>query len=636
MRPDGVVGGNPGRNDLPSLINAVEQSLVEQFIAHPPIEVFHIAVLHRPALSDVGSYIYPTRSTVSVARPHAVTEITSSTYGNKTFNYDANGNMVDGNGRHYNWTAFDQPLSINNSSHTATFKYSAEHHRIRQTINAANATEYYTDTVTGARSERLVDGSNNHQRWIDYVVAGDSVALTISTTETTYNYASSAVTRTWQHRDHLGSTTLTTNAAGLEDRRMAYDAWGKRRNTDGSANPSGSLETSGVPNRGFTDHEHLEEFGLIHMNGRIYDPVVARFVSADPIIDDPYSVQAFNRYSYVGNNPLTYTDPTGYLKLGRIFRMAFAIALAVIIMQPQIGLAAAMGLSTTQGAILAGAVAGAISTGSIQGAVMGGLSGGLFAGIAPLVGQLGLTGVAADVARIGFSGVVGGVMSVMQGGKFGSGFLAAGITATFAPGLEKIGNIAARTAVGAVIGGIASVAGGGKFENGAMTGAFQALFTGVAGEAAREAVEDQKRAAIKDRIACGPATPACAAAAYNALTAASVTGASVTLAVGVAAEQAQTGFWDRLWAGIKEIGSVIMSTPSTGEPGTWVTNPGSGQERLFGADGKPAADIDWDHHHGQGQPHAHNWKPRPGGGFPEREPGVPVSPWPKGRTPEKP
>ncbi|WP_353375029.1 RHS repeat-associated core domain-containing protein [Microbulbifer sp. NBRC 101763] len=56
----------------------------------------------------------------------------------------------------------------------------------------------------------------------------------------------------------------------------------------------------------------LDEVGLIHMNGRVYDPTLARFVSADPLIDGVTSVQGYNRYAYVHNNPLTYTDPSGY------------------------------------------------------------------------------------------------------------------------------------------------------------------------------------------------------------------------------------------------------------------------------------------------------------------------------------
>ncbi len=67
-----------------------------------------------------------------------------------------------------------------------------------------------------------------------------------------------------------------------------------------------------ITRRGFTDHEHLDSTGLIHMNGRVYDPTIARFVSADPFIDGVTNTQGWNRYSYVGNNPLSYADPSGY------------------------------------------------------------------------------------------------------------------------------------------------------------------------------------------------------------------------------------------------------------------------------------------------------------------------------------
>jgi RHS repeat-associated protein len=58
----------------------------------------------------------------------------------------------------------------------------------------------------------------------------------------------------------------------------------------------------------------LDELGIIHMNGRIYDPHIGRFMSADPIIQSPYELQSHNRYSYVMNNPLFYTDPSGIVR----------------------------------------------------------------------------------------------------------------------------------------------------------------------------------------------------------------------------------------------------------------------------------------------------------------------------------
>jgi len=67
-----------------------------------------------------------------------------------------------------------------------------------------------------------------------------------------------------------------------------------------------------ITNRGYTGHEHLLQFGLINMNGRMYDPLLARMLSPDPFIPNPALSQDYNRYSYVRNNPLKYTDPSGY------------------------------------------------------------------------------------------------------------------------------------------------------------------------------------------------------------------------------------------------------------------------------------------------------------------------------------
>ena len=90
---------------------------------------------------------------------------------------------------------------------------------------------------------------------------------------------------------------------------MNFHAYGTRRNSDMVTEVPERL----VDNKGFTGHEHIEESGLIHMNGRVYDPQIGRFLSADPFVQAPESSQSFNRYSYVMNNPLSLVDPSGYV-----------------------------------------------------------------------------------------------------------------------------------------------------------------------------------------------------------------------------------------------------------------------------------------------------------------------------------
>lgn len=63
---------------------------------------------------------------------------------------------------------------------------------------------------------------------------------------------------------------------------------------------------------GYTGQFHLDDTGLIHINGRVYDPRLGRFISADPYIQSPDDLQSYNRYSYVMNNPFFYTDPSGF------------------------------------------------------------------------------------------------------------------------------------------------------------------------------------------------------------------------------------------------------------------------------------------------------------------------------------
>jgi RHS repeat-associated protein len=65
-------------------------------------------------------------------------------------------------------------------------------------------------------------------------------------------------------------------------------------------------------------HEHIDEMGIINMNGRIYDPFIGRFMSADPYIQARSDLQSYNRYAYVRNNPLNKTDPSGYNWISKI------------------------------------------------------------------------------------------------------------------------------------------------------------------------------------------------------------------------------------------------------------------------------------------------------------------------------
>ncbi len=113
------------------------------------------------------------------------------------------------------------------------------------------------------------------------------------------------------HTDYLGSIMALTNQYGAIAESYFYDAWGRRKNPDNYNQPD--TRTSLLIDRGFTGHEHLDNVGLINMNGRLYDPLLGRMLSPDIFVQNSSFTQSFNRYSYCWNNPLRYTDPSGYI-----------------------------------------------------------------------------------------------------------------------------------------------------------------------------------------------------------------------------------------------------------------------------------------------------------------------------------
>ena len=163
------------------------------------------------------------------------------------------------------------------------------HQRFQQT--APGGTTLYLGTA-----EKFI-GSGGAVRWTNYLVgAGGLVGMHVENSDETTS------TR-YFHKDHLGSISIITDEAGAVVERLSYDAWGKRRNADGTDDPAGSITSQTT--RGFTGHEELDWVGLVHMNGRVYDPLLARFGTPDPMTESPFSMQGWNRYSYVGNSPLT-------------------------------------------------------------------------------------------------------------------------------------------------------------------------------------------------------------------------------------------------------------------------------------------------------------------------------------------
>ncbi|MCC5807758.1 MAG: RHS repeat-associated core domain-containing protein [Opitutales bacterium] len=113
--------------------------------------------------------------------------------------------------------------------------------------------------------------------------------------------------------DHLGSASLVLSRTGSILSEFSFDAWGQPRDPDTWQNlPLFSAWPNYPADQGFGGHRMLDGTGLVHMGGRLYDPATGRFLSPDPFVQEPNNLQNYNRYSYVLNNPLSYTDPSGY------------------------------------------------------------------------------------------------------------------------------------------------------------------------------------------------------------------------------------------------------------------------------------------------------------------------------------
>ncbi|ACE84184.1 carbohydrate binding protein, putative, cbp35B [Cellvibrio japonicus Ueda107] len=256
-----------------------------------------------------AAYLYGNQCSSSAnAGPHAVCSI-----GGVNYNYDKSGNMIsDTIGRSLQYTIDDLPSQISKNGHTTRFHYGPDRSRFKRVDTTAGST---TTTLYIGNVEKIYR-SDNTVEWKRHI---GGVAI-ISQTYNSVGILQSTKEH-YLHRDHLGSLSMITDANGFVVKDFYYDPWGASRipNNDitqwMSAQPFQKVAST-ISSRGFTNHEHLDEVGLIHMNGRIYDPKLARFVQADPIIQDPLRVQSLNRYSYVWNNPLNATDPSGFTTQG--------------------------------------------------------------------------------------------------------------------------------------------------------------------------------------------------------------------------------------------------------------------------------------------------------------------------------
>ena len=226
--------------------------------------------------------------------------------------------------------------------------------------------------------------------------------------------------------------------------------------------------------------------GIINMNGRIYDPLIGRFMSADPYIQAPDDLQSHNRYAYVMNNPLNLDDPSGYWSISKAWKKVWkspifkaVVGIVVAVYAPYLLntlFPTLFGLSSLATTVATGALSGFASTGTLKGALTGAFTAGIMFGVGEIAHGL-------ELAKAGTEGVTAGSMlgrtalhagagclsSVAGGGSCKAGAIsgALGELGTHMPGSEIY---AFGVAKGAMLGGVGAKLAGGKFADGAQTG----------------------------------------------------------------------------------------------------------------------------------------------------------------------
>lgn len=392
------------------------------------------------------------------------------------------------------------------------FAYGTDHMRYKrtETIGGNTTISHYL----GGGYERIQAANNEITHKYQIYANGNMVAVHIESDNPQVNQN----TR-YMHYDALGSIDLVTDVHGNSVELSSFDAFGKRRAslTQKIEEPTPDALLKLISRRGYTGHEHLDHFGLIHMNGRIYDSQIGRFLSADPTMQYPYSTQGQNRFAYVQNNPLKYVDKSGYgfgsfirravKSVSKVVSVVHSVTKAAVtsasnhvgnminqasdlvgdaLANPYVRMAVAAAAAYYSGlwmqAVLKGGLTGVYLTaavgatgGAVSSAVMsdgdpqailaGAVAGALFGAVHFATKDL------LWIKKGMIHGAVGGAYQENRGGSFKDGFSGAFFGAAMDNVIPK-GTGGIKTGiVKSLAGGVGAKLGGGKFQNGAYSAA---------------------------------------------------------------------------------------------------------------------------------------------------------------------
>jgi RHS repeat-associated protein len=375
------------------------------------------------------------------------------------------------------YTMFKSPIQISESGKgKINFEYNSHLSRMKQlydfgtttaspTVKVQRKTKLYTDDGS---TEVIMDVVTNTVKIITFV-GGDAYNAALYN-EKVLNKTTGATTENkfYLHRDYQGTIIAISNNLGVAVEKRAFDAWGNLAKLVDSANVSLPVANGLVIfDRGYTSHEHLQEVRLIHMNGRLYDPVLRSFLMPDNFVQQPENTQNYNRYAYVMNNPLRYTDPSG--ELFGLDDIVVAIIIGAIIS------AATYIIATPPGAFMWSHLLSATFIGAASAAVTFGI--GTAAGNMFTASQW--------IVKAGFQAVAHGTfqgsLTMITGGKFWNGFAAGALSSIASSAWSGGGNWKgisgdfgksgfSQIAFGTLAGGAGAALTGGNFWQGAATG----------------------------------------------------------------------------------------------------------------------------------------------------------------------
>lgn len=437
-----------------------------EVLGQSPVTIQYDSLGNIVQRSDIGSYSYGEGD----AGPHAVTSIVGPK--SNTFSYDNRGNRVSSLFDSVTYASFGKPLSLKRDETEIRFRYGPNDNRIEQIRFESGK---YSDhkVYVGGLFEKHIAG--NDVRSVHYIkVGGQTVAIR---------------TTRWGHPpelnyvvlDHLGSPTVLLSSEGEVIERMSFGPWGERRNGN-DWSPLGEAFGGSNYSRGFTGHEQLDAVKLVHMNGRLYDPEIGRFLSPDPFIQSPEDLQNLNRYTYVLNNPLSYSDPSGFF-FKKLFKIAVSVGVSYLgySILPGFGqLFANQFIGQFIGAAIISTATSTVTTvlhgGSFSTAFKSSLRAAPFAALAAVGGNIlsdtlgsALGGALSQSAISAVAhGVSNATVSLFQGADFAESF-ASVFVARFGSQYGFIPSVVAA--------GVASSLSGGKFEDGVMRATMHHLFT---------------------------------------------------------------------------------------------------------------------------------------------------------------